>query len=66
MVKNTSQPEEEGLEIDTLDPKDKEKEVKGEPLEGLEDVILEESQLERVMHINNQLNPRARQNYYNA
>ena len=60
MVESASQPEEEGLEIDTINLRDEEKEARGEPLEGLKNIIFEESQPERVIHISNQLDPQGK------
>ena len=53
MAKNNPQPEEGGLEIDMLDPRDEENEQRGEHLEELEDLVLEASKSDRILHINN-------------
>ena len=47
----------ERLEIDTLDPRDEEKEFRGEPIEDLEDLILDPSHPDQVLKISNQLSP---------
>lgn len=46
MSESRPQPEREGLEIDRLDPKDEGKELRREPLEELEDLILDSSKHE--------------------
>lgn len=60
MVENSPQAEEEGLEIDTLDPKDEENELRGESLEELEDLVLDSSRPDQVLHISNQLDPQGK------
>lgn len=53
MAENTFQPEKEVLEIDTLDPSDEEKELRGELLEELEDLVLDSNKPDQVLCISN-------------
>lgn len=47
----------EWLEIDTLGHRDEKNKLRGEPLEELEDLVIDPNRPAQVLHINIQLNP---------